>query len=50
MQGYSAVFMILALGALAAMPLVLVIGRAKPGSPEREREEFERSEPFMVAE
>ena len=50
MQGYNAVFMTLAIGALAAMPLVLVIGRAKPGSPEREREEFERSEPFMVAE
>lgn len=50
MLGYNAVFLALALGALAAIPLVLLIGRAKQGTPEREREEFERSEPFMVAE
>ncbi|MGD8478000.1 MAG: MFS transporter, partial [Burkholderiales bacterium] len=50
MQAYNAVFMVLALGAMAAIPLVLVIGRAKPGSPARDREEFERSEPFMIAE
>ena len=50
MKGYNAAFMMLSLGALAAIPLVLLIGRAKPGTKEREREEFEKNEPIMIAE
>lgn len=50
MQAYNASFLLLALGAFVAMPLVLLIGRAKRGTAAREREEFERSEPIMIAE
>jgi DHA2 family multidrug resistance protein len=50
MMGYNASFLFLAIGAFVAIPLVLLIGRAKPGTAEREREEFEKSEPIMFAE
>ncbi len=50
MKGYNASFLALSIGALAAIPLVLLIGRAKPGTKEREREEFEKTEPIMIAE
>lgn len=50
MLGYNASFLLLAIGAFVAMPLVFLIGRAKPGTVAREREEFEKFEPFMIAE
>ncbi len=50
MQGYNASFLALSLGAFAAMPLVLLIGRSKRGTAEREREQFEKAEPIMIAE
>ena len=50
MMGYNASFMFLAIGAFVAIPLVFLIGRAKPGTEAREREEFEKSEPVMIAE
>ena len=50
MLGYNASFLLIAIGAFLAMPLVFLIRRAKPGTPAREREEFEKSEPFMIAE
>ena len=50
MLGYNASFLMLAIGAFVAMPLVLLIGRARPGTAGRDREAFEKSEPFMIAE
>ena len=50
MKAYNMSFLVLSLGALGAIPLVLLIGRAKPGTKEREREEFEKNEPIMIAE
>jgi DHA2 family multidrug resistance protein len=50
MQGYNASFLLIAIGAIVAMPLVLLIGRARPGTAGRDREQFERSEPIMIAE
>lgn len=50
MQGYNASFLLIALGAFAAIPLVLLVGRSRPGTSERKREEFERPEPLMIAE
>jgi DHA2 family multidrug resistance protein len=50
MMGYNASFLFLAIGAFISIPLVLLIGRAKPGTEAREREEHEKSEPIMIAE
>lgn len=50
MIGYNVCYQYLAIGAFVAIPLVLLIGRAKPGTAAREREEFEKSEPIMIAE
>ncbi len=50
MMGYNTSFMMLAVGAFVAIPLVLLIGRAKPGTRAREREEIEKAEPIMIAE
>ena len=50
MMGYNASFLFLAIGAFVAIPLVLLIGRSKSGTPERDREEFEKTEPIMIAE
>ncbi|HUU73823.1 MAG TPA: DHA2 family efflux MFS transporter permease subunit [Burkholderiales bacterium] len=50
MLGYNASFLMLALGAFVAMPLVLLIGRAKPTNSEREGGGFDKPEPFMIAE
>jgi len=50
MMGYNASFLFLAIGAFISIPLVLLIGRAKPGTQEREREGLEKTEPIMIAE
>ena len=50
MLGYNASFLLIAIGAFVAMPLVFLISRARPGTAGRDREEFEKSEPFMIAE
>jgi DHA2 family multidrug resistance protein len=49
MLGYNASFLMLAVGAFLAMPLVFLIGRTRP-HPERERDEFDESEPIMIPE
>jgi DHA2 family multidrug resistance protein len=45
MMGYNASFLFLAIGAFISIPLVLLVGRAKPGS-----EAHEKPEPIMIAE